>query len=460
MVTYQDFLAVGENETERMAFIRTAVNQYKASAEYRFAVAADLYDKRQNPDIANFTKTIYTVTGKAVPDAYASNYKVGRAFFPFFVTQEVQYLLSNGVTWEKGDTSERLGTKRYEFDTQLQKAAHDAIVQRVAYGLWNLDHMDVFSALEFMPLHDEDTGALRAGIRFWQIDAKKPFRATLYEEEGYTDYIWNKRVGEQREDGMVLHERRPYVIRSSGAEIDEDKIYTGENYPAFPIVPLWGNKQHQSELVGLREQIFVYDVIKSGFCDTVEEASYIYWAISNAPGMDERALAEFTARVKRIHAAVTEDSGSTATPHQLEAPTDAREKLLDRLEKDLIKDAMAFDPDRVAGGIATATQIRASYNLLDMKVNDFEYCLLSFISGILELAGIEDNPTFTRDRNINVAEEIQAIMQAASTLDDEYVTRKIMTLLGDGDQAEEMIARRIADELSMIPEGGGMNGEE
>lgn len=287
-------------------------------------------------------------------------------------------------------------------------------------------------------------------IRYWQIDETKPFRATLYEEEGYTDYIWNRRKeGEtSKEYGEVLHERRPYVIKAIGTDIDEEKIYQGENYERFPIVPLWANLNHQSEIIGLREQIFVYDVIKSGFCNSVEEASYVYWGISNASGMDEQDLADFVARVKRLHVALTENNGSSAIPHQLETPTNARETLLGRIERDIFKDAMAFDPAEVASGAITATQIKAAYNPLDMKTDGFEYCVIKFIRGILELAGIDDNPTFTRSRNVNVSEEIQTILQAATALDDEYVTRKILDLLGDGDQAEEIIQRRISDEMT------------
>ena len=449
MVTYQDFLKVGENKNDRMTFIRSAVAQYQATEMYRTAKDADLYDRKRNPDIAKLVKTLYTVTGKMIPDNYSSDYKMGRAFFPYFVTQEVQYLLGNGVNWENNDTGDKLGTRRYQFDTQLQDAGHKALVGGCAYGFWNFDHIEVFSALEFVPLLDEDNGSLRAGIRYWQIDETKPFRATLYEEEGYTDYIWNRRKeGDSREYGEEMHERRPYVIKVTGTDIDEDKIYQGENYEKFPIVPLWGNKAHQSEIVGLREQIFIYDVIKSGFANNVEDASYIYWGISNAPGMDEVDLADFLARLRRLHVALTENGGASATPHQIDTPTQARETLLDRMEKDIFKDAMAFDPMHLASGAVTATQIKAAYNPLDMKTDGFEYCVLNFVNGILDLAGIDDNPTFTRSRNVNVSEEVQTVLQAGEYLDEEYVTRKILDLLGDGDQAEELIQRRIADEVN------------
>ena len=450
MVTYQDLLSIGGNETDRMQFIRSAINQWQAGEFYRTAVVADKYDRKQNPDIASFTKMLYTVTGRQIQDVYSSNYKVGRAFFPFFITQENQYLLSNGVSWENSKTADKLGTKKYEFDTQLQEAGHAALSGGCSFGFWNLDHVDVFNALEFVPLQDEENGALRSGIRYWQIDETKPFRATLYEEDGYTDYIWNrvKKDGETKEYGEVLNEKRPYKISAIGAPVDGEPIYQGENYPSFPIVPFWGNKKHQSEIVGIREQIYVYDMIKSGFCNTVEDASYVFWAINNAPGMTDVDLAQFMQKVKQLHIAMTGENGATATPQQLEAPHAARSALLELIEHDIFDDAMAFNPKDVKSGSTVTAQIKAAYTNLDMKVNDFEYCVRQFINGILDLAGVEDNPTFTRSVIINQGEEIQYILQAASALDDEYVTKKILTILGDGDQAEEIIKRKNADEIT------------
>lgn len=451
MITWQDLNAIGDRDEDRMDFIRSTITHFQAGEFYETAMVAEQYDKKQNPDIQKFTKFLYTASGRKTPDKYSSNYKLGRAFFPFFITQECQYLLSNGVTWSDAGTKDKLGTKSNPFDNRLQEAAYAALTAGCSYGFWNLDHLEVFKLNEFVPLLDEENGALRAGIRYWQIDASKPFRATLYEEDGYTDYIWDRRDedGGTKANGEVLREKRPYKITVKFTPVDEEKIYIGENYPSFPIVPFWGNKKHQSELVGLREQIFAFDMIKSGFCNSVEDASYIFWAIHNAPGMDDIALAEFLQRVRQLHIAITEDEGSTAIPQQIEAPYNSREVLLARLEKDIFKDAMAFDPQNIASGAATATQIRAAYENLETKVNDFEYCVIEFINGILALAGVEDEPTFTRSKNVNVAEEVQTIMTAASALDSEYVTKKILTLLGDGDQAEEVIKRMIDEEVTM-----------
>ena len=431
MRTFNDLLEVGENEANRMQFVYEAISEHKSSDLYKTAQIADEYDRKQNRTIVQFQKLLYDATGRAIPDNVSANYKITSGFFNRFTTQQVQFLLGNGVTWEDETTKDYLGE---DFDKQLQVAAKASLGAGVSFGFYNYDHLEVFTALEYVPLYDEENGALMAGIRFWQVDAQKPLRATLYEIDGITEYIW------EDGEGRILKDKRPYILTLISTGVDEAEIFAGENYPTFPIVPLWANPHRQSELVGLREQIDAYDLIKSGFCNTIDEASFIYWTINNAGGMDEIDLAEFVQRLKTIHAANVEDTGATAQANSLEAPHEGREALLDRLAKDMYADYMALNIDEIKGGANTATQIRAAYEPMNNKADQFEYCVLEFLQGILSVAGLEDKPTFTRSYLVNTTEEISVLLQAAQYLDDEYVTRKILTLFGDADKADEIIA--------------------
>lgn len=443
--TYQDLLNVGNSDKERMNFVQSCISQHKSSDAYKTAYIADQYNKHKNVTIAEYQKLLYTVSGKAIPDNWSANFKMACRHFHRFIVQENQFLLANGVSWENKDTSDRLGTQDYQFDTQLALCAKNALIHGVSFGFFNLDHLEVFSLLEFVPLYDEENGAIRAGVRFWQIASTKPLRATLYEEDGYTDYIWDS------DSARVLHNKRTYKVKVDTSIADGERIYDGENYPSFPIVPLWGNSEHQSEIVGLREQIDCYDLIKSGFANTVDEASIMYWTLTNAGGMDDVDLAKFVERMKTVHAAVVDDQAQ-AQSHSQDAPYASREALLERLDRDLYRDAMALNTDAIAGGAVTATQIKAAYEPLNSKTDDYEYQVVTFIGKILSLAGIEDKPTFTRSLLINTSETIQNILQCLQVLPDEYITTKLLEVLGDGDKAEDIIKQKQADELQRIPE--------
>lgn len=442
MYTYQDLLEI-QNDTDKMNFVYSVIQKWKTTEIYRNAVAARQYYNGQNATILQFQKYVTKVTGEQIPDIWSSNFKIPSNFFYRFTTQKINFLLGNGVTWTNESTAEKLGTHKYPFDTQLKKAGEKACVSGLTFGFYNLDHVEFFDLTEFAPLYDEEDGALKAGIRFWQIAANKPLRATLFEIDGITQYM--------QKDGEinVLEDKRPYKIKFRVSDISGSEIYDGENYPTFPIVPFWGNSKHQSDIVGIREQIDCFDLTKSGFANTIDEASYIYWTLQNAGGMDDVSLAEFLKRLRELHTVVTDDD-VTATPNTIQAPFEARETLLKRLEQDLYRDAMALDVTNISGGAATATEIKAAYEPLNMKADDFEYCVLEFINGIMAVAGIEDEPTFTRSMLVNVNEDVQTLLQAGTVLPPEYLTEKILTLLGDGDKAQEIIAQMNAERLNTL----------
>ena len=141
----------------------------------------------------------------------------------------------------------------------------------------------------------------------------------------------------------------------------------GENYPSFPIVPFWGNPQHQSELVGLQEGIDAYDMIKNGFENDLDNAQ-MYWIIKGAGGMDDADLAQFLQRLKTVKAAAPMD-GQEVEAVTIQIPYEAREKLLDRITRDLYDDYMALDVKEIASGAATATEILASYEPMNVKAD-------------------------------------------------------------------------------------------
>lgn len=454
MKTFQDLLAVTDRDSDRAAFVRSVISEHQSSALYKTAKVADDYDRSRNTTTMQYQKMIVDITGRQYVDKLATVHRSTSNFFNIITTQLNQYLLGNGVTW-KNDTE--LGN---DFDSRLQQAGKKALVGGVSFGFWNLDHMEVFSVLEFAPLYDEENGALAAGIRFWQIDNTKPLRATLYEIDGYTNYLWDTKntptdKWERIQDGVYMMAKRPYILKIRESEADGAEVYDGMNYPTFPIVPLWGNPNKQSELVGMREKIDAYDFILNGWEDDLDNAQ-LYWIISGAGGMDNPDLLQFLDRLRTVKAAAPAD-GQTVTPVTVEIPVTAREELLKRLEKQIYRDAMIMNPEDIASGAATATQIRAAYERQNVKADQYEYCVIEFIRGILAIAGKEDEPTFTRSTIVNTQEEVQTVVMAASYLTDEYVTRKVLTLLGDGDQADEIILSMDANASERL---GGIDTEE
>lgn len=454
MKSYQDLIDTGANEAARMAFVFSAITEHKGTTPYIVALDAEQYYRGLNPRITKYEKIIYDMRGDAHVDKWTPNHKIASNFFNFAVTQENQYLLGNGATFTKDDTKDKLGK---DFDEQLQNLGKKALVGGVAFGFFNLDHIDAFSLLEFVPLYDEENGALRAGIRFWQVDSDKPMRATLYEEDGYTDYI------KALDKSAILHEKRPYKIKVRVSEVDGEEIYDGENYQSFPIVPLWGNDKKQSELVGRQGTLDAFDLLNSNLVNNLDEANYIYWVLTNCGGMDEMDDAKFIEQLKTSHVAHADgDSGATAEAHTIEAPYQASETAIQTMQRRLYEDFMCLDINSLSASSKTATEIRAAYQPLDSKCDMYEYCVISWVQKVLEIAGIDDTVTFTRSKIVNKSEEINTLLAAQAYLDDETLVEQVCAILGIGDKVDEIIRKRQGEEQSRFEDediAGDVNNE-
>lgn len=415
MKTYQDLTAVGEEEDKRMSFILSAVSSHRSSPEFKVAADAEEYYAKKNVTILRYQKYLRNALGQTVEDVWSSNYKLTHGFFRQFVLQQVQYVLANGIAFNEDDTKDMLGKN---FDNQIQKLAKKAMVDGVAFGFWNYNHLDVFSYADtpkepgFAPLYDEDSGLLRAGIRYWKPTSETK-RWTLYEQDGYTDYI-------QRESNKmeVLQEKQAYVQTITATEACGVEEVEGRNYPGFPIIPMYANDLRESELVGIRPSIDCYDFIMSGMANNIDETSAFYWTLEGTGAMDDVDLINFVNRMKQLHAVVL-DRGIEAEAHTVTIPVEANKMLLDYLKDDMYENFMLMNPAKALSGNMTATAIRLSYQQQDDKCSDFEYCIRDFTYKLFDLLGIDDEPIFSWNRIANQLDETNMVMTAANYLDDE-----------------------------------------
>jgi hypothetical protein len=198
----------------------------------------------------------------------------------------------------------------------------------------------------------------------------------------------------------------------------------------------------------------------SGLVNNVSDGEFIYWILKNCGGMTELDDAKFIEQMKLTHVAHADgDDGAEVDAHTVNVPFEATAEALDRLEKQLYKDFMALQVDDISAG-ATNDQIQAAYEPINQKTDAFEYCVSDFIERILELAGIEDTPTYTRSQLSNRAEVAEMLFQAAEHLDDEYIVTKLLTLFGDADKVEEVLKRKDAEAADRYKNAGDENNQD
>ena len=450
MYVYQDLEKLGEDEKKRMDFVQSIVNQHKSSRLYKEAQDAEEYYAKRNPTILKFQKLLRNAMGQLVPDIWSANYKLTHGIFRKFVLQQTQYVLSNGVSFQKEETKKKLGKT---FDFELQHLTKKAMVDGVSFAFWNYDHLEVFSLVEtatepgFCPIDDGETGAMRAGVRQWMIgdgteSGRQTKRWTLYEPDGYTEYIQR-----HDEDMQILWEKKPYTenVRTDG--LGNVEISAGESYGGFPIIRMYANDLHQSELVGIRSSIDCYDFIKSGMANSIDDTSVFYWTLEGTGGMDDADLAEFVKRMKELKAVVL-DRGTKAESHTLSIPVEANKLMLDYLKNDMYEDFMLLNPTQILSGNMTATAIRMAYQPQDDKCGDFEFYIRDFIGKLLALIGIDDEPSIRWNRIANQTEETQMVLMAAQYLDEETLLNKLPWMTPE--EVRTVMERRSAEEMEPV----------
>lgn len=443
MITYQDYLkAVKQGNVA--AFVDNAIGTHKESAEYLIALDAENYMRKRNTTIMAFQRLIYDVAGMAKVDPVGANFKCASGFYKQNVTQLCQYLLANGVTFDKDTTKDKLGGA--QFDRQVAKAARNALAHGIAFGFYDYDKVRVWSILQFVPFWDEYDGTVKAGVYFWQISPDKPLMADLYTIDGKQSFIRETGAKMRLIDGFETPQPYKKIVASvpfSGEVVME----VGQNYPTLPIVPIYGNEEHQAEIVGIKENIDAYDLTKCGLINDISDMPLVYWVLENAGGMDEKDLAYWRDAITRNKVAKTDDEVKV-TANTIGVPYEAQETILTRLEKDIYNDSMALNTRELANGNVTATAIDAASEPLNNRADELEYCVNDFINGLLAIIGVEDNPHYVRSRITNKMEEVQMVMQCADVLDEQTLLEKLPILTPE--EVQKVLDRNAAEAMDRL----------
>lgn len=449
MLTYQDF------EKARAtggipAFIGKLLGEHAGSDMVHTARTADEYDHQRNVTIREYAAIRYTAKGQQYTDFTKQPSRIASNFYNILNTRRNTYSLGNGVTFTEDNVKDKLGK---DFDSVLSRAGYLALIHGVSFIFWNVDRAHVFPLTEFAPLWDEETGALRAGVRYWRLDKDKPMQAVLYEEDGFTRY-----AGKSSSRLEAQAEKRSYKQRVSRAPADaQDSVIGEENYSALPIVPLWGSRLHQSTLVGNRQAIDSYDLVFSGFADDLKECAQIYWLIENYGGMDEDAIQKFIDSMTLTHAASADtQNGGRITPYTQDVPYQSRMAYLSQMRSSIYEAFGVMDTAAIAAGNKTATEINAAYQAMDDKADDYEYQIAECVRQLLALQGIDDYPQFKRNRISNQYEQVQMVMLEAEYLDEETVLNKLPNITPD--EVEGIMQRKGEQERSRFVRDTG--GEE
>ena len=461
MITYQDYERA-ENKTK---WLQNALISYRNSKEYKKAVDEQEYMAGRNVEILKVKRVLYNMAGLPENDFTKHNAQIRNRMIHRLVTDRCSYSLGNGISFASkkkkvvnGETKtvdqvkDMLGPK---FDRMLNKTAYWAQGNGESYLYVHMGHKKqeweytLFKKTEFLPLYDENTGALRGGVRFWSLDwGKRPITAVLYTEEGYTKYKTpEKKYGISALE--LSEDLKPYLETVEESEAFGEEVIGTGTVTTLPIFPMYSGENRASALDNLKPIIDAYDMVLSGFCNDVEDIPQVYWLISGAMGMTEDDKRQLLDRLILQHMAVVDGENSKMEGFTQEVPYEARERCLKQLKNQMYENWGGFDVHTVEAG-STNDHIDAGYWPMDEEADAFEYEVIDFVQQILGMMGVEDTPQFKRNRVSNQNEQTQMVVSAANWLDDQTILEKLPFITVD--EVDVIMARKDAESYSRFDE--------
>jgi len=442
MLTYQDYQAVGEAGKEK--FILEAITAYSSSSTFIRAVEAQAYYSRKNTEII---RRMSFMEKHGVKSSNVKFFKMRNGFFARMCKQMAGYLLGNGVTLND-EIKAMLGVR---FDAEFMRAGLWSLVDGVAWCFWNFDRLITFRATEFVPLVDEMTSEVKAGIKFWQMDKGKPLWVELFEIDGITQF-----KKEKDDKSLVRISEKTGYKQTIRRDAISEVVVDSENYSQLPIFPFYANELKTSELSdGLKEDIDAYDFIQSDLNDHITQIEGIYWILKNFGGDDLRKLADEIQQFKIAYSVGDRDE-SNAQNERVEIPYQAKSVALELLTQKMYEDTMTLYIKAMTGGSLTNVAINAAKSDFDIKIDLFEGHAIDVVQSILGLMGQTDvTPKFKRRTLSNDTETISNIsMMITDGYVDEEWAIKNNPLISDDDQ-EDLISR-IELRNTGIPPGDQM----
>ena len=442
MLTHSDLVKCGNDEEKRMRFVESVITEFQSSEEYKWADKAKKYYYIENPEIEAVEKIIYDMQGAAHKDIITPNNKIKNGYFPSIIDGHVSHLLTNGVSFGDSKNKEKLGKN---FDDVTKEIYRESLICGCGYGFFNGDRTIQLPYLNTRQIVDDYTGDLTDCVFFTQIAFDKPKVMTLYEPDGYTEYV------QEYDKPMQIRKKKTpyhYIQRSNAAE---GEYYVSESQTSkLPIIPMYSLTK-KSLLRGSLDKLVGLDLMSSQLVNNVSQSELIYWVLKNYGGMDDIADANFIVNLIKTHIIHVNDDGS-AEPHQIQVPFEANDAAFQRLKKELYVCMHGVDHETIRAGNPTATEIDSAYTEQRNFSGNSESKVFDYIRGTMKVAGIEEDETFTVEYNetVNTSEAIQNTIASAQWLGEQATTEKLVMLNGLGDKLEEIQKQKVEEQLAQF----------
>lgn len=249
----------------------------------------------------------------------------------------------------------------------------------------------------------------------------------LFELDGYTWYIRGGARG--ADSALTEHQaKRPYrrivTPRPAG---EEYATIEGDNYPAFPIVPLYPNHSRQSELTEpILSKIRSINLNETLYMDEVFREPFMRYLIQGMGG-DVKELAELKKVIQRSAIVPLRRAGDDGSIEAVptEIPWQSHKEAMERLEDAIYRDAQVTNVRAMSGGSLTNVVIKAHMVEEDTKMVAVEQEAKEFVRKLLFVAGVSVSANDIKFSHSTVVNESEIHSDIANLTNAGVITPEI-----------------------------------
>jgi SPP1 family phage portal protein len=226
-----------------------------------------------------------------------------------------------------------------------------------------------------------------------------------------------------------------------------------------PFIEFANNSIKKSDLSRYKKQIDLYDKVKSGYANDLEDIQQIIYILENYGGQD---LGEFLGDLKRYKAIKTESDGTGGgggvKTLQIEIPVEARKVIMEVLKKEIYEFGQGLQQDVESVGNASGVALKFFYRKLELKSGlmetEFKTSFNKFIKAILKFLNVSNykniNQTYTRNMISNDLENSQIAQTSVGIIPEKIIIRN-HPWVEDPDEAEKMLKEEREEQQKVYP---------
>lgn len=362
------------------------------------------------------------VPGDIDPLRNADN-RISDGFHGDITDEKIAYMFTYAVLFDLGNKEINEKVKEVlgdDFEYETANLGINATNSKVAYlHYWIEDGKFKYATVETeecIPVFDKSLKRNLVGMYRYYPDVEEDIVTGRIKY-----YVWFEYWDDKHYEKYKFRGRLDQLSLTHLPEFDDNVEH---ELGKVPFIIFRNNKRMTSDLHRYKDLIDIYDKVLSGYANDLEDIQQLIYIIENYGGED---LKEFLSDLKRYKTVKTEtDSTGTSgglKTMSIEIPVEARNCLLEILEKRIYKSAQSLEQYNAESfGNASGTALKFFYRKLELKSGlteiQFRRGFNELIRSILKFLNYNENVTITQTWTRNMISNDQETAQIASESKD------------------------------------------